>query len=29
MKREVYSGNKDKNIEKKIFVVFKIISKPK
>jgi len=29
MKREVYNGNKDRNIEEKIFVVFKIISKKK
>jgi len=29
MKREVYNGNKDRNIEEKIFVVFKIISKTK
>ena len=27
MKREVYSGNKDRNIEEKIFVIFEIISK--
>jgi len=29
MKREVYGGNKDRNIEEKIFVVFEIISKIK
>ena len=29
MKREVYGGNKNRNIEEKIFVVFEIISKTK
>ena len=28
-KREVYDGNKDRNIKEKIFVVFEIISKTK
>ena len=26
MKREVYGGNKDRNIEEKIFVVFEIVA---
>jgi len=29
MKREVYGGNKDGNIEKNLFVIFYIISKIK
>ena len=29
MKREVYGGNKDRNIEEKVFVIFEIISKIK
>ena len=29
MKREEYNGNKDRNIEEKIFVIFEIISKTK
>ena len=29
MKREVYDGNKDKNIKEKVFVIFVFISKIK
>jgi len=29
MKKEVYSGIKDRNIEKNVFVIFDIISKTK
>ena len=29
MEREVYGGNKNRNIEEKIFVIFEIISKTK
>ena len=29
MKREMYDGNKDRNIEENIFVIFEIISKTK
>jgi len=29
MKREVYDGNKDRNIEMNVFVIFDIISKTK
>ena len=29
MKREEYDGNKDRKIEEKVFVIFKIISKTK
>jgi len=29
MKREVYGGNKDRNIEEKVFMIFVFISKTK
>ena len=29
MEREVYGGNKDRNIEEKIFMIFEIIYKTK